>query len=244
MWSSSLFQSARKFHWTTTQQYLPQLCRGDRVNWSHLRKGEIKWSSSRILLISLICNSPVFFLIWHIHWFFKQRQQVMTNCIHCSVVGLVSMNTPYFTMFDTWMPELSFTCYTKWWYVWLIYWIIAIFKRIVQWTANNGTYNLPHTSHHSTAGCSHSIEVQTVTAYMEAMPNNTWNVWMLQEMRLPFNFPPFVFHNNVLHHFLSQSPDLTNLLEHFDNSIIITVKQRDDLISSGLATFTWQTDFT
>lgn len=129
----------------------------------------------------------------------------LKNYIHFSVVGFVSKNRPYFTMFDTGIPELSLTCYKKWWYAWFIYRIIAIFKLIVQWTRNNGTHNQRHTSHHSTAGCLLSIELQTVTAYMEAMPNNTWNVWMLQEMRLPFYFPPFAFHNNVLHHFLSQS---------------------------------------
>jgi len=67
------------------------------------------------------------------------------------------------------------------------------------------THNLHHASHHSTPGCSHTIEQHKMTAQLEALPNNTWNIWMLQEMRLPFYLPPFVFHDKVLHHFLSQS---------------------------------------
>lgn len=67
----------------------------------------------------------------------------------------------------------------------------------VQWTMNqetrNVTHNLHHTSHHTTPGCLHTIERHTMTAQQEALPNNTWNIWMLQEMRLPFYLPPFVF---------------------------------------------------
>jgi hypothetical protein len=99
------------------------------------------------------------------------------------------------------------------------------------------SHTLHHISHHSTDGCSHSIEVQTMPACLEAIQNNTWNVWILQEIRLPFYFPPFDFHCNVLHHFLLHSSDLTNLLEHFDSSNIITVNQRHELDSLGRVDF-------
>jgi len=64
-----------------------------------------------------------------------------------------------------------------------------------------------------------------MTAQLEALSNNTWNIWMLQEMRLPFYLPPFVFHDKVLHHFLSQLSFLITLLEHFDKSDVINVNQ-------------------
>jgi hypothetical protein len=47
-------------------------------------------------------------------------------------------------------------------------------------------------------------------------------------------FAALRFHDNVLHHFLYQSSDLTNLLEHFDMSDVINVKQWNDLKSWGL----------
>lgn len=138
---------------------------------------------------------------------------LLLHFTHCSVVGLIGTNTPYFSFRTDGTPYSSFTCYTKWRYAWLIYWIIATFECIVQWTTNNitgnSTHNLRHKSHQSTAGCSHSIEVQTVTACMEAIPNNTWNVWMLQEMLLPFNFPPIVFFFITMSYIISYSSHQT-----------------------------------
>jgi hypothetical protein len=102
--------------------------------------------------------------------------------------------------------------------------VIHLIVCVVQWTTNKGRGDVTHCAPHisSLHGWLLALYRDTnnacLPACLEAKWNNTWNVWILQEVRLPFCFPSFAFHYNVPHHFLFHSSDLTNLLEHFDSS--------------------------